>query len=86
MKTGIASAILLGIVLGVGLAYALSTQSSATPRPELMMQPITAQANLGAGSASNKQSSGSVLEVLIPFVIGLLFALPVFLFARHRTS
>ena len=87
MKTGITLAILLGIVLGVSVAYAPSGQSAATPKPELMMQPITAQTNLGEASASNTQSSrGGGEEVLVPLIAGILFALPVFLFARHRTE
>ena len=87
MKTGITLAILLGIVLGVGVAYAPSAQPAAPPKPELLMQPITAQANLGEASASNTQSSrGGGEEVIVPLIVGVLFALPVFLFARHRTG
>jgi hypothetical protein len=84
MKSGIMLAVVLGILLGIGLAYSPSLQSNATTaRPQLLMQPV-AQGNIGAAS-SNTHASPSTDQTLIPIVVGLLIAIPVFLLARRLT-
>ena len=83
MKSRVMLAVVLGILLGVGLAYSPSLQSNATTaRPQLLMQPTT-QGNFGAAS-TKAHASPSVDQTLIPLLVGLLFAVPVFLLARKR--
>ena len=85
MKSRIILAVVLGMLLGIGLAYSPSPQSNATTaRPQLLMQPI-AQGNVGAASIVT-HTSPSVDQTLIPIVVGLLFAVPVFLLARRPTK
>jgi ABC-type antimicrobial peptide transport system permease subunit len=83
MRTGILLAVVLGILLGSGLAYTSSTQTNApTARPELLYQP-TAQ---GGTSLASTPSSPNIAQTIIPLLIGLLFAVPVFLVAKRRAK
>jgi len=83
MRTGILLAVMLGILLGSGLAYTSSTQANTpTARPELLYQP-TAQ---GGTSIASTPASPNIAQTIIPLLIGLLFAVPVFLFARRSTK
>ena len=82
MKSRIMLAAVLGILLGVGLAYTTSLQSNApTARPEMLMQPAT-QGNYGAGS-TNTHTPPGLEQTLIPILVGLLFAVPVFMLVRR---
>ena len=83
MKSRLMLAVVLGILLGVGLAYSPPIQSAATAaKPQLVMQPI-AQANAGAASTN---TSLDATHTLIPLLVGLLFAVPVFMLARRPTK
>jgi ABC-type antimicrobial peptide transport system permease subunit len=83
MRTGILLAVVLGILLGSGLAYTSSMQANTpTARPELVFQP-TAQ---GGTSIASTPPSPNIAQTIIPVLIGLLFAVPVFLVAKRRTK
>jgi hypothetical protein len=83
MKSRLMLAVVLGILLGLGLAYSPPTQpTTTTARPQMVMQPI-AQGNVGAASTN---TALGVTQILIPLLVGLLFAAPVFLLARRRSK
>ena len=83
MKSGILLALVLGVLLGSGLAYTSTQTYAPTARPELLYQPI-AQGN--AGSVPTTPPQPNMSQIIIPLLVGLLFAVPVFLFARHRSG
>jgi len=83
MKSGIMLALVLGVLLGSGLAYTSTQTNAPTARPELLYQPI-AQGNAGT-AASTAPPQPNMSQIFIPFLVGLLFAVPIFLLARRRT-
>lgn len=75
-------AAVLGILLGIGIAYAPSSPSLPAAQPNLASHPLIAQQNTAELIHSPQPTTE---PILISILIGVAVALPFFLVTRRRT-
>jgi hypothetical protein len=78
-------AAILGVVLGLGVAFTPSTGTAGVPKAG-MVQPMMGTEGQRNPAASPNPSAASVELVLLGLFAGLLVAAPFFLVARKRVQ
>jgi hypothetical protein len=74
-------AVILGVLLGAGVAYRPNSQPSNIPRAQLLMQ-----SQPSTYARSNSAPTYNLIPILIALAAGLLVATPVFLVARKSSK
>jgi formate/nitrite transporter FocA (FNT family) len=80
-------AAILGVVLGVGVAFIPSTGPSAAPQP--MMRPLvtaTEENQAGTTLPTSNPTAPTLELIFLGLLAGLLVATPLFLVARKRVQ